>query len=304
MRSEGGVPPDVLNGLAEVEDIGVPAPDSIEFLSGGCIHPAARVPDEDGHSCFLKWSTEPGPGGFGVEARGLDALRRVGGLYVPRVLGFDQGSEERRGWIALEFVEPGPSTKATAVELGRGLAELHRPRPEATPGWHEDGYIGPLEQTNRRVDEGWCAFWRNQRLEPLWQSVEERFSPSIRDAWDRVMDVLPVALEGAVPQGLSLLHGDLWSGNVLANRAGDPVLIDPAVYVGDREVDLAMMDLFGGFSPATFERYEEELPVAPGFRELRSDVYQLYPLLVHVRLFGQSYAAGVTSRLDRILSTL
>lgn len=295
----GGIPTDVSDDVARVLGVRDAGRAEVEPLSGGCIHPAARVRHGRG-SFFLKWAEEPGTTGFGVEARGLEALRETDGPYVPEVLGFGQGSGETRGWIALEFIEPGQATEVTAKKLGTRLAGLHRPMAEAIPGWHEDGFIGTLPQSNRSREKPWSWFWRENRLEPLWQSVKSFFAPAVQVSWHRAMEALPTALAGAAPLGLSLLHGDLWSGNVLTSRAGEPVLIDPAVYIGDREVDLAMMELFGGFASSTLESYRLELTTDPGFEAVRRDVYQLYPLLVHVRLFGRGYAKGVATRLSRI----
>lgn len=119
---------------------------------------------------------------------------------------------------------------------------------------------------------------------------------------DRLLDGLPDLLEGWAADGIGLLHGDLWGGNVLVGHGGRAYLVDPAVYRGHREVDLAMMELFGGFGERVFSAYREVRPVEPGYREARRDVYQLYPLLVHVNLFGGGYVRRALSAIDRILA--
>lgn len=308
MSSVGRRPPsDVASGAATAlgERKGADALVSAEPLTGGCIHPAARIRTGSGRSAFLKWSERPGPSGFRVEAEGLRALKARGGLRVPQVLGVGTGSIDRRGWLLLELVEEGPPDPSTPERLGAGLARLHRPLEDgaagrAAPGWEEDGWIGPLPQANRLTASSWPEFWREARLLPQWERAEKRFDRATRRRWERLLARTPEALEGWESDGLSLLHGDLWSGNVLTDREAEPVLIDPAVYRGHREVDLAMMELFGGFDPAVLERYRAEFPVAPAYAEVRRDLYQLYPLLVHVNLFGGGYVDGVRAKVDRL----
>jgi protein-ribulosamine 3-kinase len=274
-------------------------------VGGGCIHPARRIRGPSGRAAFLKWSPEPGRSGFGVEARGLRALRDRGGVPVPEVLGWDEGGKEARGWLLLEWIEPGSPTPDTEAELGRGLARLHEPLDEGGPGWEEEGWIGSLPQGNR-TDLDWPAFWAAARLAPRWRHAREagRIPAREEPAMDRLLSALPRALAGWETDGISLLHGDLWSGNVLVARGGSPYLVDPAVYRGHREVDLAMMELFGGFGPGTFRAYEEVVPLRDGYAEIRRGIYQLYPLLVHVNLFGGGYAERTLRTLERALAEL
>jgi protein-ribulosamine 3-kinase len=268
-------------------------------LAGGCIHPAVRIRARSGTEAFLKWSTRPGPTGFGVEARGLDALRERGGLRVPRVLAFEAGQADQLGWLLLELVHEGEGGAESSLRLGTGLAHLHRPEPGWDPGWDEDGWIASLPQPNPSVPD-WPAFWVEARLLPRWKAVAPAFDARARRLQERVLREMHRILEGWEEDGISLIHGDLWVGNLLIDDEGQPVLIDPAVYRGHREVDLAMMELFGGFPGDAFRAYRNERPLSPGYEERRRDAYQLYPLLVHVELFGGSYVQGVESRLRRL----
>jgi protein-ribulosamine 3-kinase len=292
------LPSQVAAQVAEVLD-GPPGALRTRRLGGGCIHPAAQVRTQSGSTAFLKWASEPGPSGFVAEARGLEALAERGGLRIPRVLASEAGGPDRHGWLLLEFIEEGSPREDTARRLGQGLAHLHRTEPDWAPGWDEDGWLASLPQPNPNLDD-WPTFWVQARLLPRWEVVAPVFDPGTHRLWDRVLQEMEGTLEGWVEDGISLLHGDLWSGNLLIARDGAPVLIDPAVYRGHREVDLAMMELFGGFPQEAFQHYRQAAPLASGYEERRRDAYQLYPQLVHVELFGQSYAAGVEARLRRL----
>jgi len=279
---------------------------SVRRLGGGCIHPAAMVAMADGTRAFLKWSDEPGFSGFGPESRGLQALARRGGVRTPAVLGVGEGEGETLGWLLLEFVKEDARAGRAASRLGRGLARLHRPLELATPGWDERGLIGSLPQDNGPFGDvpSWPEFWRERRLLPLWRMVENGFPAGMRREFDDLVARIETGLSGWEADGLSVLHGDLWNGNVVWGSEGEPFLVDPAVYRGHREVDLAMMELFGGFDPVALASYREEFPLLPGYAEARRDIYQLYPLLVHVALFGEGYRHGCEERIMRIAASL
>lgn len=250
-----------------------------EPVAGGCIHAAARLELDTGPA-FLKWSADAPAGMFAAEARGLEALRGAGsGLRVPEVL------DVWSGGLLLEWLEPAPRDAGSELRLGRGLAALHRAPGPSDVG---DNWIGPLPQCNHPAG-GWAEFWITRRLEPQLRSASDAgWLPGRRADWEALFARIPELLAPAERDGMSLLHGDLWSGNVLATRAG-PALIDPAVYRGHREVDLAMLELFGGWGPAVLRAYQDQWPLLPGYAEQRRAVYQLYPLLVHVNLFGGAY---------------
>lgn len=267
-------------------------------VSGGCVSPVARVETDEGDIFFLKWgavetSQDAPPGMLASEADALRALGAGGNVRVPEVIAVEDGG---RGapWLLLEWLEPGPPGPETWRSLGAGLAGLHRNLAD-TFGWHGDNFIGPLHQANQAM-ESWPEFWRGRRLEPqLRSAVDAGYLSEEQARFDRLFDGLEDLL-GDVSEA-SLLHGDLWNGNVHILRDGMPALVDPSVYYGHREVDLAMSELFGGFGRDFYEAYEEAWPVDAAYHERRRALYQLYYLLVHVNLFGGSYVASVRERL-------
>ncbi len=300
------LPPDVAEGVAQALGAGERADpfSSVSRLGGGCIDPAARIITQSGATAFLKWASTPGASRFSVESRGLQALAASGGPRIPHVLGVADGTPQSRGWLLLEYVEPGAADPDTFRRLGRELAILHRPIDGATPGWDEEGWIGSLPQSNAANGLDWPEFWRRLRLEAQWEEARGSFGSADRREWERLMESVRSGLAEWESEGLSLLHGDLWSGNVIVDAHGRPVLVDPAAYRGHREVDLAMMELFGGFPGDTLESYREAAPLSPGYSAVRRDLYQLYPLLVHVNLFGAGYVSGVRTRVRRLLAEL
>jgi fructosamine-3-kinase len=262
-----------------------------EPVGGGCISRVARLRAEDGSATFLKWS-EPAAGMFDAEAEGLQALAATGAVRVPAVLA------RGRGWLLLEWLEASPAGDLDRVALGRSVAALHRARGHAF-GWERDNFIGPLTQENGRMP-AWPAFWSERRLRPqLRRAVDAgALEAPARSRCDRLLDDLDARIgDPAALDGPSLLHGDLWSGNVVPLPGGGAALVDPAVYHGHREVDLAMADLFGGFGPAFHGGYAEVWPLGAGYVPVRRAVYQLYYLLVHLNLFGRGYRDGVLAAL-------
>ena len=281
-------------------------------VGGGCINPSARLSTADGESYFIKWNASAPASMFEAEADGLSALAAVSsecGLRVPAVVGVGANGDEGPGWLLLEYVER--STQGApgyGERLGEGLARLHRAgsREPGGYGWTRDNFIGSLPQANPRTDS-WGAFWRDARIAP--QLDRARASGHFRSGestrvMDRVLEQIPEALRGAEADGESLLHGDLWSGNVYAGPGAEPVLIDPAVYRGHREVDLAMSELFGGFPRGFMHAYDGAWPLAPEYARVRRPLYQLYYLLVHVNLFGGSYVDSALGAARAVLSEL
>jgi fructosamine-3-kinase len=212
------------------------------------------------------------------------------------VLAVSSGREGEPCFLVLELLSSGRPQRDFDECLGRGLAQLHRAGAPAF-GLERDNFIGSLPQRNR-AHAGWAEFFWLERLEPqLARAVATgRASSRLRSGLERLASKLTQLVGPAEPA--ARLHGDLWSGNLHVDEDGAPCLIDPAVYGGHREVDLAMMRLFGGFGESVFRAYQEAWPLAPGHAE-RVALYQLYPLLVHVNLFGGGYVESVERSLAR-----
>jgi fructosamine-3-kinase len=265
-------------------------------LSGGDINDAFELELGSGARVFVKTNRAAPPSMFPAEARGLSWLNEAGALRVPEVLAVSSGRAGEPSFLVLELLEQGRRQRDFDEQLGRGLARLHR---FGTPGFglDHDNFIGSLPQRNRTHDT-WADFFWAERLEPqLARAVGGgRATARLQSGFQRLHGKL-LQLLGASEQP-SRLHGDLWGGNLHCDESGQPCLIDPAVYGGHREVDLAMMRLFGGFGERVFSAYEEEWPLAPGHGE-RVALYQLYPLMVHVNLFGGGYAESVERTLAR-----
>lgn len=307
-------------------------------VGGGCVNNGARLHTDRGSRFFLKWNASAPPGLFSEEAAGLTALDRAargagkvapgshdrsgptvtvdGGqgsgpnIRIPAVLAYEDSARHEEnaapGWLLLDYVEPAPPGPDHDVLLGRGLAEIHGSGETAGPpgagrfGWVSDNWIGTLVQRNTPCDD-WGVFWRDQRLAPQLTRARSRgFLTS--EVMDQVLDRTADAL--ADVSDAALLHGDLWSGNAFASRDGRPVLIDPAVHMGDGEVDLAMTELFGGFGPTFQAAYGEHRPVSLSYSAYRRDLYQLYYLLVHVNLFGAGYEAATLGAARRVMAEL
>jgi fructosamine-3-kinase len=265
-------------------------------LSGGDINDAFELELMSGVRVFLKTNASAPVSMFPAEARGLEWLRAAHALRVPEVLAVSNGREGEPSFLVLELLTPGTPQRNFDEHLGRGMAELHRfgaPR----FGWESANFIGNLPQRNE-PHESWADFFWYERLEPqLTRAVAAGLaSAGLRAGFERLSSRLTQLVGPIEPP--ARLHGDLWGGNLHIDEAGAPCLIDPAAYGGHREVDLAMMRLFGGFGERVFRAYEEVWPLSPGHAE-RIALYQLYPLLVHVNLFGRSYVESVERSLAR-----
>jgi fructosamine-3-kinase len=274
-------------------------------VGGGYINEAFRVVLADGSDAFVKTRADAVPGEFASEAAGLAWLAEPGALRTPRVLDVDER------FLALEWIasspegEPAPSGRVrdeVAEELGRGLALTHQAGARCFgstggSGGGEPARFGWLRLSNDPAED-WPTFYAERRLRPMAQLANERgaLSRSGAAAVERVCEQM-AELCGP-PEPPARLHGDLWSGNVMADAQGRPWLIDPSAYGGHREVDLAMLRLFGAPSERVFRAYEEVAPLAEGWRE-RLELYQLLPLLVHTLLFGGSYGAAVERAASR-----
>ena len=252
-------------------------------VAGGCINEGWRVDREDGRRLFVKTRAEVSPGEYAAEAEGLRWLAEPGAVRVPAV------HAVAPGMLALEWIEEGALDAAGAEELGHGLAALHAAGADGF-GWTDPIRFGRLEISSEPLGD-WPSFYAERRLRPLLRQARDEGSLSAAgaDAVDGVCDRIG-DLAGP-PEPPARLHGDLWGGNVLADTRGRAVLIDPAVYGGHREVDLAMLRLFGSPGRRFFDAYAEAAPLADGHED-RVGMWQLFPLLVHAVLFGGSYGAS------------
>lgn len=264
-------------------------------VSGGDIAAAYRLDTADG-PLFCKTHPAPTPGLFEREAAGLRALRE----HAPAELGVPEVLRESANGLVLQWIPPGGGrTRATEEALGVGLAQLHRTTNDTFGGLDgvEFGYLGSA-QVDLTPSSDWAQFYVERRVAPLVERAiaQGRLDPRARDLLDRVR---PRARDlCGPPEPPALVHGDLWAGNRLIDAGGRNWLIDPASFWAHREVDLAMMQLFGGFGADSFTAYDAAYPLEPGWRE-RVAWYQLPPLLVHAILFGGSYGDAALRALAR-----
>lgn len=278
------LPPAVKSACEEKLDLSV---SRASFIGGGDINEARLLETKQG-AFFLKMNAQPGAiQMLEKEAQGLQLLRNSGAIRVPQSLGTGQAGAY--AFLILEYVEEASRNQQFWENFGQALAGLHR-HTDSHFGLGYSNYIGSLPQSNRRHGR-WAEFYVLERLEPqvnraiskngLWPGATADFGR----LYTRIADVCP-------EEPPALIHGDLWSGNFISAHGDIPVLIDPAVSYAHREMDLAMSQLFGGFSPIFYQAYEAAFPCQPGLEE-RIDLYQLYYLLVHVNLFGGGYAKQV-----------
>lgn len=259
---------------------------SYQFLSGGNINLAVRVDTSEGFF-FVKWNEDAPEDLFSCEAKGLALLRGTHTVAVPEVIAY--GQRAQRAYVLMEYIQS-PRPQASYWEnLGSKLAGLHR-HTQSGFGLDHDNYLGSLRQSNE-AHANWVDFFIEKRLRVqaglAWYNGQ--LPVFLYNQFDKLYKKLPGMLPEEKP---ALLHGDLWSGNVMVGNNGLACLIDPAVYYGNREADLAFTKLFGGFAPTFYNAYQEAFPLLPGF-EQRAEIYNLYPLLVHVNLFGSGYLSGV-----------
>lgn len=268
----------------------------VEPVGGGCIANASRLTLANGEVFFLKWSDGEAGETFPSEAESLRALAKAASaIRVPGVIAVHAATLDVPAFLVLEFIESGAAHADFWDEFGRGLAELHRVE-GGYYGFPTDNFIGRLPQVNASGHSTWPEFFAATRLAPQVNMV--RRSGAWRRSWDAPYNRLVDLLGDILPDHptSSTLHGDLWGGNYMADRAGRPVIFDPATYFGDRETDLAMTELFGGFDARFYDAYGEAWPLEPGYDE-RRELYNLYHLLNHLNHFGAGYASSV----DRVL---
>lgn len=278
------IPTDVQTGLRSLLDTNGRV-DLIDFTfsGGGCINSGGKLQTTSG-DFFLKWNdARKFPAMFEAEAKGLELLRSTKVVDVPKVIG--HGKESNAQFLILAFVEQRPPSKQYWEDLGNQLARLHRTSNDSF-GLDHDNYIGSIRQFNQ-PNSSWVNFFIEKRLNVQLNLAKDAGLVDLASIkkFEALYSKLPSLLPEEKP---SLLHGDLWQGNVISNEKDNACLIDPAVYYGNREADLAMTRLFGGFSKAFYSVYEQTFPL-PEDHAKRVDLYNLYPLLVHLNLFGPAY---------------
>jgi len=263
-------------------------------VGGSALNATWRL-DVGGVRYFVKVNAAPRLAMLEAEADGLRALARVGAIRVPAPV--TTGTAAAAAFLVLEWLDLGRGGRDAA--LGRALAALHR---STAPrfGWNRDNTIGTTPQANAWHDD-WAAFFRDRRLAPqLALAARHGHRGALQRDGERLLALLPALLAGHRPAP-SLLHGDLWSGNAARLATGAPVVFDPAVYCGDREADLAMTELFGGFGADFHAAYREAWPLEPGYATRRT-LYNLYHVLNHLNLFGGSYGAEAEAMIGRLLA--
>ena len=265
-------------------------------VSGGDMSNAARLTLADDRQVIVKWKEGAISGMFRAEGRGLTLLQSANVLRIPQVLAQSESTRDSPAFIVLEWLGQGPKSRATAEALGQGLALLHRVTGERY-GLDHDNFIGANPQWNQ-PGGNWIDFFGEHRLGfQMELAGQQGYLPPSRA---RLLEKLLARLDTWLPiqPSASLLHGDLWSGNWLTTDSGQPALIDPAVYYGHREAELAFTELFGGFPQIFYDAYRQTWALDPDY-ETRKDLYNLYHLLNHLNLFGESYLSPIDRILER-----
>ena len=263
-------------------------------VSGGDINSAHRLELSDGSIVFMKSNTLARKNLFISEAVSLDAMSSTHTVRTPKVIAM--GEDDDFSFLLLEYIEAGYGDKRSHEMLGRELAKMHMAdasgfAPGGKFGFRNNNYLGSGVQINDPMDKS-VDFFRERRLAPLFEETREYFSADDRRNFETLLGRLDRYLPE--PERPSLLHGDLWGGNYMIDSVGNPWLIDPASYVGHAEADIAMTELFGGFSPAFYGAYNEAYGIDPEYRD-RKDLYNLYHLLKHLKLFGSIYLGHARS---------
>ncbi len=263
-----------------------PTIQDFQFFYGGNFNLAVRITLQEG-DFFIKWNQGDHEGMFETEAKSLQILGETQVLTIPSVVNF--GKIVDKDYLMMEFLSPSPRKDNYWHDFGQKLARLHL---HSSPqhGLSFNNYIGALAQSNEWMPDG-IAFFAEKRLKVQagLALYERRISPEMHGRLLALCEKLPQLLPNEKP---ALLHGDLWSGNVMTDAQGAVALVDPSCYYGLREAELAFTTMFGGFEPAFYEAYHEVYPIENGFGD-RIPLYNLYPLMVHVNLFGGGYLSAV-----------
>jgi len=270
-------------------------PSTSRAVGGGCINRAYRLGSGQ-RDYFVKLNRPGRLAMFEAEAAGLEAMADTDTIRVPRPL--CTGIAGGQSYIVMEYIALGGASADGARAAGCRLAAMHRAS-RADFGWDRDNTIGSTHQPNQ-PEQDWVTFWRRHRLGfQLDLAIRNGYGRRLWDQGERLLAALPTLIDhDPVP---SLLHGDLWGGNLGFNKAGHPVIFDPAVYYGDREADIAMTELFGGFGKDFYAAYNAAWALGPGY-QMRKDLYNLYHILNHLNLFGTGYLGQAEGIMQRLLA--
>jgi fructosamine-3-kinase len=276
---------------------------SMKPVAGGCIHKAFEVSGKAAtigeRRYFAKVNEASVAAMFEAEADGLAALSAQGVITVPAVIA--HGGNDEHSWIVLEWLDLLPHHASSAAILGATLAKLHA-RPQGSFGWGRDNFIGASPQANGWSDD-WLAFWRDKRLHAqLRMAAKKRLPSRMIDRGERLASDFPALLANHKVEK-SLLHGDLWAGNTAALGSHMPAVFDPAVYVGDREADVAMTELFGGIPLDFMAGYRAQWNLDDGYT-VRRDLYNLYHVLNHANLFAGDYVQQAGQSIEKLLAEI
>lgn len=265
-----------------------------QSVSGGCINQGYRLTSVDQQNYFVKINQAALVEMFVAEALGLKEMAATQTIRVPKPICW--GMTDRASYIVLEWLEFGSSTTAAWEAMGRNLAAMHKTPVSDHFGWARNNTIGSTPQINTET-LSWADFFAEHRLGYQLKLAHRRGGnfPEVQ----QITEVVRTLLEKRTPQP-SLVHGDLWSGNVAVMKSGEPVILDPATYYGDREVDLAMTELFGGFPAAFYQGYHQILPLDDSYAQ-RKTIYNLYHILNHFNLFGGGYGSQANRMIQQIL---
>lgn len=264
-----------------------------QSVSGGDINEAFKLITTEGDFFIKTNKADQFPQMFEKEAKGLHLLRESGEINVPDVIAYDEA--DNTAFLLLEIIEPAPMKAGFWDDFGRSLARMHKHSNDYF-GLDHDNYIGSLFQSNKKHTD-WISFFTEERIEVQIKMARDEglISRGTINRFERLFQRLNEIFPAEPP---ALLHGDLWNGNYMIGNDGRAYLIDPAVYYGHREMDLGMSKLFGGFNAEFYESYYDEYPLDKGWQN-RVDICNLYPLMVHVNLFGGSYVYSVEGILKR-----
>ena len=268
---------------------------AITSVGGGSINSAYRISD-DNLTFFLKVNRPELADMFEAEAQGLTEMAATKSLRIPEVICY--GATSQHSYLVLEYIECRGFNAQSSQQLGEQLAQMHRVE-QPYYGWHIDNTIGSTPQINTREND-WLIFWQQQRIgQQLHFAKQNGYGRHLQDKGEALIEVIPNFYTD-MPKA-SLLHGDLWSGNASADDQGNAVIFDPACYYGDREADIAMTELFGGFSRDFYDAYNATYPLDSGY-QTRKNLYNLYHIINHLNLFGGGYLAQSENMIDSLLA--